>query len=295
MVENDSSCNHFLECEEDGLHMRDAGPWAAEKLDYLCRYLNAFTVSMHNSPWRKIHYIDLFSGPGKCIVEENRKVLLGSPLLALKLQNPFDKYYFVDSKESILNTLKKRCEDNILSERIEFLNGDGNIVVKDIVDQILEIDKPFIKGVWHSLNLAFLDPPGLQLKWKTVAELGKVKKMDLIIYYPEGPLNRRMVIEINSPNNTSVDKFFGGIEWREIYQQKKLVQNQSPHRDLINLYKEKLKSLGYKKIEANDPLMRNKDRNAPLYRLILASKNGLGYKIWNQVTRRDVYGQSKLF
>ena len=47
-------------------------------------------------------------------------------------------------------------------------------------------------------------------------------------------------------------------------------------------------------IKENEPLMRNTSRNAPLYRLIFASKHPLGNKFWEQVTNRDIYGQNKL-
>lgn len=45
----------------------------------------------------------------------------------------------------------------------------------------------------------------------------------------------------------------------------------------------------------DEPLMRNAQRNAPLYRLIFASKNPLGNEFWHKVTRRNVYGQRSLF
>jgi hypothetical protein len=38
----------YLEPEDDGLTMRPAGSWAADKLDYLARYINVFETSMRN-------------------------------------------------------------------------------------------------------------------------------------------------------------------------------------------------------------------------------------------------------
>ena len=37
---------NYLEPENDGLIMRESGPWAATKLDYLKRYINIFETSM---------------------------------------------------------------------------------------------------------------------------------------------------------------------------------------------------------------------------------------------------------
>lgn len=71
------------------------------------------------------------------------------------------------------------------------------------------------------------------------------------------------------------------------------------HRTLIDYYKSKLRHLGYVVINdseqlVSEPLVRNTKRNAPLYRLIFASKHSLGNKIWNEVTKKDIYGQEKL-
>jgi len=76
--------------QEDGLLMRKAGKWALEKLDYLRRYLEIFTTSMYKEDhWRGIHFIDLFSGPGKCKIRRTQQILLGSPQLAVNLRYPF--------------------------------------------------------------------------------------------------------------------------------------------------------------------------------------------------------------
>ncbi len=286
--------NIFLESEEDGLLMRDTGAWAAEKLDYLCRYLNLFTNSMYMKLWRGLHYIDLFSGPGKCQIRNSNQVLLGSPLLALTLPHPFSRYYFVDAEHSAINALKTRCDSFIHSTNISYQIGDSNQVVTDVVNQIEEIDRQYIRGKWPSLNLAFLDPEGFELDWRTVALLGKIQRMDLIIYYPQMGLTREIKKDFQNPAHTKIDAFFGGTEWRDIYQKYQMGKIHSIHRSLMDLYEGKLKSLGYEEIRENEPLMRNTGRNAPLYRLIFASKHPLGNRFWEKVTNRDVYGQAKL-
>ncbi|MBN1876921.1 MAG: three-Cys-motif partner protein TcmP [Anaerolineae bacterium] len=81
--------NRYLDAQDDGLLMRPMKDWAAEKLDYLERYLNIFTTSMRNQRWRALNYIDLFAGPGKCQHEASSDVYLGSPLLALTTKKSF--------------------------------------------------------------------------------------------------------------------------------------------------------------------------------------------------------------
>jgi three-Cys-motif partner protein len=169
------------------------------------------------------------------------------------------------------------------------------------VERILTTDRERIPGKWSSLNLAFLDPEGLELRWETVATLAQPYAMDLIIHYPQGGLSRNMGKVFKAEKRTAVDLFFGGTEWRKIYEAWRDKQTHfGIHRLLMDHYKEKLQDLGYKEVFRDDeigdePLMRNAKKRAPLYRLLFASKHPLGHKFWQQVIRRDVYGQARLF
>ena len=284
----------YLTDAEDGLLMRESGAWVAEKLDYLRRYLDTFTTAMREKPWRGLNFIDLFSGPGKCKIRKTQQILLGSPLLALTLQHSFTRYFFVDKDPAAIAALKTRCDSSDRATRITYFTGDSNQVVTNIVDEIDAMEDRSIEGKWTSLNLAFLDPEGFELTWSTVALLGSMNRMDLIIYYPQMGINRDMPKDFDKSSPSKIDAYFGGMEWRDIY--KKNHKKEFLHRELIDLYKERLKSLEYVEVEesGNKPLMRNTRRKAPLYRLIFASKHPLGEKFWSKITKRDVYGQEKL-
>jgi three-Cys-motif partner protein len=151
-----------------------------------------------------------------------------------------------------------------------------------------------------SLNLAFLDPEGLELQWQTVAKLASIRRMDLIINYPQGGLNRLMKRLFQQESDTVVDRYFGDRNWRTIYADYLMHPGAGLHRHLIDYYKGKLQALGYNEVRSDDevgdePLMRNAKRNAPLYRLLFASKHPLGEKFWRAITKRDVHGQMRLF
>jgi three-Cys-motif partner protein len=277
---------------DDGLPMRPAGKWAAVKLDYMNRYIDVFETSMRKK-WRFRNYIDLQAGPGKNLVKETGEVFLGSPLLALTTQYPFTGYYFVEFDPTIADALDKRCSASSLYDRVNLKIGDCNQVVKSIVNSIKSNEK-------ECLNLAFLDPEGLELQWSTIACLASVRRMDLIINYPQGGLNRFMAKAIKQEGETAVDSFFGSREWRKIYTEFQSNRRIGLHRKLIDFYMGRLKNLGYPDVLSGDqlgdePLMRNSRRRAPLYRLLFASKHPLGEKFWHQVTSRDAYGQKRLF
>lgn len=291
--------SNYLEPEEDGLAIRDFGPWVIQKLDYLKRYINIFETSMRSMPWRERHFIDLFAGTGKCRVAETQNVCLGSSLLALTTPYPFTHYYFIDQDSQNIDILSKRCNASPLRTSVECKVGDGNEVVQGIVEHIQDVDHKYIPGAWSSLNLAFLDPDGLELNWTTVASLAKARTMDLIIHYPQGGLTRNLGLFFDCDADTPADVFFGGREWRGIYQKYQHKEENFLHRQLMDHYKEKLEQLGYTRVFRDDetgdePLIRN-SKNAPLYRLLFASKNPRGDDLWQKVTRRDAHGQIRLF
>ena len=289
----------YLLPEDDGLPVRPSGDWAQDKLFYVKHYVDTFENSMREKPWRARIYIDLFAGPGKCQDRKTKEYFLGSPLLALTTEHPFTKYFFVDLDGENLDALRIRSSAaTVPKDRIRFLVGDANEKVQDITYEISNIDKPYIPGVWNTLSLAFLDPNGVEeLRWDIVSTLAQMKKMDLIIHYSQQGVERLVKRSVDSQKETALDRFFGGAGWRDIYNKFKDSAG-GYHRPLINHYKSNLKQLGYVEVKDNEeiwtePLMRNQN-NAPLYRLLFASKDNLGVKFWKDITRIKRSGQIQL-
>ncbi len=281
---------NYLEPVDDELLMRPSGKWVAEKLDYLKRYIDIFETAMRKK-WSKRHFIDLFAGPGKCRID-NSSICLGSPLIALTTTYPFTDYFFIDRERANIDALQKRCISSPLNDHIRFINEDCNVAVHDVIRNIQTTDR---NDKTTSLNLAFLDPDGLELEWNTVEALGAVPKMDLIIHYPVMGLNRTLA-NASRIEQHKLDLFFGDREWRTIYNQVGDVS--VVERELLLHYKRKLQALGYKEVKqdaetGNEPPIRN-TRGGLLYRLIFASKNELGDKFWRKVIQRNVHGQRRL-
>ena len=115
------------------------------------------------------------------------------------------------------------------------------------------------------------------------------------MHYSQGGLTRNLPKNFDAPGETKIDRFFGDTEWRKIYITHR-DKAEGVHRYLIDHYKEKLQDLGYKEIRENgwtEPLMRNR-KQAPLYRLLFASKHERGNEFWKIVTQKDLYGQKPL-
>ena len=286
--------NKYLLPEEDGLPTREFGKWTIQKVEYLKKYIYQFETSMRKRPWRQRSYIDLFSGTGKFKLKGTNNIYLGSPLLALTTRYPFTHYYFVDFRKENIDALQKRSSASL--PRKKFYVGDANVKVMEIVQELQRVDRQVITGKWSSFNLTFLDPDGLELEWKTVEALAKINIMDMVIHYSQNGLTRNIERCYASSSETIIDKFFGDEGWRKIY---KTWQNKSSkkglHRELMDYYQGKLKALGYAGITSPEPLMKTSQTNAPLYRLIFASKHKLGHKFWKQGTQTDINGQRRLF
>jgi three-Cys-motif partner protein len=278
----------YLEEQDDGLAFRPAGDWARKKLDYLERYVDIVEKSMHTKH-RVRNYIDLLAGPGKNLIRGSKRVLLGSPLLALTTRYVFTNYYFVDSDPTYTEALRRRCDASPFASRVRIWTGDCNSVVDEIA-AILSSREP------DALNIAFLDPEGLELHWKTVVKLAAFKRMDMIINYCESGLRRNLRLAFDKPGDHDVDDFFGDRSWRDVYRE---YQGRTEcDRQLIDFYKGRLLQYGYKEVVGDyelttEPQMRN-TQNAPLYRLLFASKHVRGQDFWQKIVQRDVYGQKPL-
>ncbi|MBN1876922.1 MAG: three-Cys-motif partner protein TcmP [Anaerolineae bacterium] len=195
-----------------------------------------------------------------------------------------------------IQTLQRRCLYSPYADHIQYFQENCNTAVHRITREIQRMDHCYIEGVWPCLNLAFLDPEGLELQWDTIKALAQLRT-DLVIHYSQMGLQRYMPIAIEDPNDTRIDRFFGCRDWRNIYTQGQ--GKTGMYGELISLYKQNLSALGYVEVKSDDevwriPTMRN-TKNAPLYCLIFASKSDLGEKFWHEVTNRNVYGQQRLF
>ena len=289
----------YLLSEDDGLPVRPSGNRAQDKLFYVKHYIDTFEKSMREKPWRARIYIDLFAGPGKCQDRDTGEYFIGSPLIALTTEHPFTKYFFVDLDGENLATLDTRSKaTSVPNDRIKFLTGDANEKVHEIASDISKIDKPYIAGVWNALSLAFLDPNGVEeLRWGIVSTLAQMKKMDLIIHYSQQGVERLVKRSVDSQKETVLDRFFGNTRWKDVYNKYKDSAG-GYHRPLINYYKSNLQQLGYVEVKDDEeiwtePLMRNQ-KNAPLYRLLFASKDKLGIKFWKEITKIKRSGQIQL-
>src|ERR1700733_12111279 len=115
----------------DGLYCHVVGPWSEDKHRLVVLYDRLFSTAMKDK-WQTRVYIDLYSGPGLVRVRDTHKFLWGSPILALSVPDPFDKYIFCESNEAALSALRSRVEKLFPQADISYVQGDCNTKVDEI-------------------------------------------------------------------------------------------------------------------------------------------------------------------
>jgi three-Cys-motif partner protein len=263
----------------DGLIARDSGIWAKEKLYYLERCLDIFSVGMKKQWTGKLYYVDLFAGPGKCCIRDTKEEMDGSPLLALRFD--FAKYFFFESDPRCYEALDARVKARAPEKDVKVIPGDCNLEVR-------QIEPPA-----SSLGVAFIDPTGVSpLGFDTLRILTRGRRIDLILNFHEGMGIRMNIHQHTRKEGGSLDSFIGSGRWRQ------KLKNAAPSidevcREIINEFQENLRELGYQTIDRDHIPVRT-DQNSLLYYLVFASKHRRGNEFWRKITLINAYGQRRL-
>jgi three-Cys-motif partner protein len=264
-----------------------------EKLNAIQRYIYQFATAMKPTGrtrgfrgFEERNYIDLFSGPGVCVIKRGNQEVLGSPLLALSTRYLLSSYYFADINPDYISALRQRADDlegsASLSKR--YFVGDSNQQVHQILQHI---DKKL------SVNLALIDGFGVECHWSTIEALASCRRMDLIILFPQGMSINRNLHQWAESDSGALDAFFGTDEWRQIYQDA-AGQARKCIRPFLDLYQRNLRKLRYAQTGQVTELLVRGQRGQKLYYLIFASRDPLGERFGKQATEKSVAGQLRL-
>lgn len=261
----------------NGQPVMAAGGWAKDKLYYIQSYCDIFNKGMKNK-WSTRTYIDLFSGPGRCKIEETGEEFDGSPLVALKCRVPFTHYFFNELNKDSLAALKNRTS-SFTSANINYFNRDCN----EVIDYLLPKLPP------KALDFCFIDPTNWQIKFDSIRRLAKDRKIDLAITFHVGAIKR---CADDAPEE--LDDFFGDFTWREEYGNMIRSGRREGSRVLLDAYEKRIRDLGYKKEDIQDWVLVRGHRNIPLYYLIFASKHSRGKDFWDKISLKSPSGQIRM-
>ncbi len=265
---------------ENDLPLQCVGVWAQDKHDYLSRYIEATWAARarylevtdeHPKPGGAA-YIDLFAGPGRARIRTTGEVIDGSPLIAASHQRaPFSKLILCELDQDNVNALAARMAP--YGQRTKIVQGD----CAQTIDAVIREIPPY------GLNFALVDPfAPSAFRWSVFEKLAQLKRMDLLIHFPIGPIKR------NFHNNLDFDNMIGTTEWR------KDVRTAHDVPKLVDHFRRSLGKLGYSDENVRPIPIKNR-KDGQLYQLVFATKDRLGNKIWNSIISIEHTGQRNLF
>ncbi len=290
----------------------EVGPWVKEKLLCLEKYLNAYTRILRKQRFKGYFYIDAFAGPGTLKIRQKQttsslqqslfevseygkndadeaKYINGSPNVALKIENPFTDYIFIEiDRQRLLQlkTLEETYHDNQLPRRIHIRDQDCNAYL----DEFLK------KTNWNDWRgVVFLDPFGMQVPWSTIAEIGETRAIEVFINFPVGMAIQRLLKnsgEFTQEQRSRLDQYFGTNDWypllydstQDLFGEKTQKIQQAGDK-LVSWYRARLKKVFGFVSTAREI---HNTRGRPLYYLIFAGPNKTGAKIANDVLKQGV-------
>jgi len=192
---------------------------------------------------------------------------------------PFTHYYLNDANPVAVATLTKRLD----TER-----ANVTITTLDCNEAARAAGAAAFASPERTLALAFIDPTGFQISFDAIAEMTRVRRIDLIITFMTDHL-RRFIAE--PPLERSLDSFFGSPEWRKLVDVRMSGETLT-YRRLLDHYKERLATLGYQDVD--DHLRITRPNGRTIYHLVFASKHPRGADFFRRISQKDSRGQIQL-
>jgi three-Cys-motif partner protein len=272
--------------EDDGLACPEVGSWSELKYKLLGLYDELFSSGMKDK-WGQRVYIDLYAAAGHNKIRGTQRRVMGSPLLALTVKHPFDRYIFCEEKSSLLQALKERCGRIAPSADLRYIDGSCD-------DRIGDICKEIPRGTRGNtvLSLCLVDPFDFGMKFETIRRLSDFF-MDFLVLLAVGMDAQRNYDHYIDEKSSKIDEALGNKEWRERWRSS---GNQLKFRHfLAREFALSMESLGYLKQDLHQMKeVRSDEKNLPLYYIALFSKHERGYDFWEKV-KKSSDPQGRLF
>jgi three-Cys-motif partner protein len=261
----------------DGLVADVVGPWASEKHERLRKYIDAYrSVRAKFLPPRGTGgaaYIDLFSGPGRSLVEGTGEFIDGSPVVAYRTaqrsRTRFSDLHFNDIDRDNIDALR---------QRLSKLGGTANYYSEEAsvaVDRIIHALNP------AGLHFAFLDPYNLEnLPFSIIQRLARLSRMDMLIHVSIYDLQRNLRRYLK--DGKVLDAFMPG--WRENVDINR--NDQAVRTYLLHHWLGLIRSLGTSPAEGIELVSATGGQR--LYWLVFVSAHELGRRLWNDISNVNV-------
>jgi three-Cys-motif partner protein len=269
------------------------GSWTEQKIEMVVAYAKAYLVIMNKYPQFKPLYFDGFAGSGD--INQNDEtdidVIKGTAIRILEIDFPksFDTYYFVEKNEKNKIELENSIKQNFPKKITHVVAEDCNIKLQSMAT--------YLKKNTTYRTLAFVDPYGMSVDWKSIEAL-KGLGVDLWILVPTGMGINRLLKNDGKISDAWLEKLerFLGLDKEYIlnhfYKEKKrltlfgeetsMEKEQNAIEKSGVLYQERLKTVF--KFVSDSFVMKN-STNSIMYHFMMATNNAAALKIANDVIK----------
>ncbi len=197
--------------EDDGLLTPEVSPYAEQKYR-LIAHMAAMVGTSMKSKWGQRVYLDLYCGPGRARLRRSNEIIPASPILALGIPDPFDRYIFCDVDVDRVDALKSRVVAAGYQADCRYLPGDSNVLVEEILREL----PPFSREQ-SVLTLCVADPYRMEdLRFETLAKLSE-RYVDFLVLIPSYMDANRNELRYSEEANKIVDAFLGNQSWRGLW------------------------------------------------------------------------------
>lgn len=261
----------------------EIGYWSEVKLEIVREYAAAYSkilAAQQNPPLHHV-YVDGFSGAGVHIAKRTGEFVKGSPLNALAIDPPFREYFLVDLDGDKVEHLRGLVGDR---QDVHLLAGDCNQVLLDKVF-------PSIRWDQYRRGLCLLDPYGLHLDWRVIAEAGRMKTIDLFLNFPIFDINRNALWRdpkgVDPADVRRMSAYWGDDSWRQIaYRPAKQTGfafagpeiEKAANAEVAEAFRKRLhEEAGFKRVP--EPMPMRNSTGAVVYYLYFASQKDVAEKV----------------
>lgn len=261
----------------DGGPVRCVGNWSDQKIYFLTQYLGIFANGMKNK-W-ELHYIELCSGPGRCVDREHGVEKDGSALAVLG-HAAFEHLHsatFLDYNPAVVSALNDRIMKRNLSSRAQAIEADYH--------DSAHIAEIISRRVQKGLALVFIDPTDCSVPFATVSAMAKIlPKVDFIINIALGTDATRnikpAILNTDSKAREKYVRFLGDDTFftdHEIILLAQTDQNEPLRTKFRERYHLSMKTLGFKHFGL--------ERVKHYYELLFASRHEQGLIFWKRARK----------
>ena len=271
----------------DSLSVRCVGEWAEQKIYLLYQYFGIFAQGMKNK-WDEINYIEICSGPGRCINRNGGIEIDGTALSIMK--HPAFQYIhkalFFDHTPQIVD---------VLNQRIKSLELPNATAIEADYNQSGTLCSVLAKECSkdRSLNLILIDPTDCSVPFDLIRQIKlTLKNVDFIINVATGTdFNRNIPMAFSDTNRAmKYERFLGDSSFFSQRENIDLCTQKNYNRLRNNFretYQESMRKIGYVYF-----------RVTPIehyYDILFAAGHTKAIEFWDKAQAIKFDGQRRLF